>query len=204
MPTQLSEPHNGRPGVVATSARAADAAEYPSISTRRFTLRAFALADIESLVALARKHRIADTTIGVPQPLTADSARLWICSHAAAWRERRALHWAAIHRAEQAIAGYAGLNPLDLQSRQAQLRFWVGRGVERKRDAVEWAEAIVRYALQPLGITRIYALQLERYPLAGHVLAAVGMQPEGPARQRMIRGGLVEDIVCWSLPKRNA
>jgi [ribosomal protein S5]-alanine N-acetyltransferase len=194
----------GRAEAYPSSANSENTREYPSFATRRFSFRAFALADIESLVALAGKHRVADTTIGVPQPFTAEFARMWICSHSAAWRGRHALHWAAINSADRQIAGYAGLNPIDLEGKQAQLRFWVGRGVERKRDAVEWSEAIVDFALAKLGVTRVYALQLERHPLAGRVLEAVGMEPEGLVRKRIYRGGLVEDIVCWSLAKKNS
>ena len=91
------------------------------------------------------------------------------------------------------------LNPIDSQRAQAQLRFWVGRGVERKSDAVEWSEAIVDFALTELNLRRVYALQLERHPLAGHVLAAIGMQPEGLVRKRIYKGGLVEDFVCWTI-----
>jgi RimJ/RimL family protein N-acetyltransferase len=71
--------------------------------------------------------------------------------------------------------------------------------VERKSDAVEWSEAIVDFALTELNLRRVYALQLERHPLAGHVLAAIGMQPEGLVRKRIYKGGLVEDFVCWTI-----
>ncbi len=87
---------------------------------------------------------------------------------------------------------------------QAQLRFCVGRGVERKKDAIEWSEAIVDFALTELNLRRVYALQLERHPLAGHVLAAIGMQPEGLVRKRIKREGLVEDIVCWAIVRNDS
>ena len=177
---------------------------YPTLRTRRFSFRRFRLADIEPLAALAGEHRIADTTIGVPHPFTREFARMWITSHAAAWQDRRALHWAALKIGEQQLVGYAGLNPIDTERAQAQLRFCVGRGVERKKDAVEWSEAIVDFALTELNLRRVYALQLERHPLAGHVLAAIGMQPEGLLRKRIKREGLVEDIVCWAIVRNDS
>jgi ribosomal-protein-alanine N-acetyltransferase len=170
------------------SAVETSASPYPTLSTRRFQFRPFVLTDIGPLAALAGQHRIADTTIGVPHPYTMEFARMWISSHSAAWEGRRALHWAALKIGDERIVGYAGLINIDTELKQAELRFWVGCGVERKSDAVEWSGAIVDFALTDLNLYRIYALQLERHPLAGHVLAAIGMQREGLVRRRIHKG----------------
>jgi RimJ/RimL family protein N-acetyltransferase len=55
---------------------------------------------------------------------------------------------------------------------------------------------VVEFALTELALNRIYALQLERHPLAARVLSTVGMQREGLVRKRVLKGGMVEDIVC--------
>lgn len=171
---------------------------YPTLTTRRFQFRPFALADIGPLTILAGEHRIADTTIGVPHPYTTEFARLWISSHPDAWDTRRALHWAVLKTGDDCIVGYAGLDKIDVERGQAELRFWVGCGVERTGDAVEWSTAILDFALADLNMNRVYALQLDRHPLAGRVLAAIGMQRDGLVRKRIFKGGLVEDVVCWS------
>jgi ribosomal-protein-alanine N-acetyltransferase len=142
---------------------------------------------------------IGRPTIGVPHPYTMEFARTWISSHSAAWEDRRALHWAALKAGDNRIAGYAGLNKIDNERGQAELRCWVGCGVARKRDAVEWSEAIVTFAFTGLNLNRIYALQLARHPLAGRVLAAIGMQREGMVRMQVDRGGMAEDVVCWAI-----
>jgi RimJ/RimL family protein N-acetyltransferase len=204
MPTENSQPNPRARETPHPAASATSDGSYPTLHTRRFCFRPFVLADIEPLAALAGKHRIADTTIGVPHPYTAEFARMWISSHSAQWQGGRGLHWAALKMDDQRIAGYAGLNPIDAQRAQAQLRFWVGRGVERRNDAVEWSQAIVDFGLRELKLRRVYALQLERHPLAGRVLAAIGMQPEGLVRKRVYRGGLVEDIVCWAIVRNDS
>jgi len=175
---------------------------YPILSTRRFRFRPFALTDIGPLAALAGEHRIADTSIGIPHPYTTEFARMWISSHSAEWEGRRALHWAALRGDDDGIAGYAGLNNIDNERGQAELRFWVGRGVERRSDAVEWSAAIVEFAWTALNLNRIYALQLGRYPLAGRVLADIGMQREGLLRRRIYREGSFEDIICWAIASK--
>jgi len=161
------------------------------------------LSDIGPLTALAGKHRVADTSIGVPHPYTTEFARMWISSHSTAWEGRRALHWAALKSGDDRMVGYAGLNQIDSERGQAELRFWVGCGVERNSDAAEWSAAIVEFALTSLNLNRVYALQLARHPLAGRVLAAIGMQREGLVRKRIFKGGLMEDVVCWAILRRD-
>jgi [ribosomal protein S5]-alanine N-acetyltransferase len=170
---------------------------YPRLRTRGFRFRPFSPADIAPFAALAGEHRIADTTIGVPHPYTAELARMWIFSHSTAWAARQAVHWAALRIGEDRIVGYAGLHNIDMQRRQAELRFWVGCGVQRQENGTEWSEAVVEFALMVLALNRVYALQLERHPLAGHVLSAIGMKQEGLLRKRAHKDGLVEDMVCW-------
>lgn len=173
--------------------------DYPMLATRRFRFRPFVLADIQQLVTLAGEHRIADTTIGIPHPYTAQFARMWISTHAESWEDRRALHWAAQRLGDDRLAGYAGLNRIDTRRGHAELRFWVGCGVARKSHATEWSEAIVEYAFMGLKMERVYALQLARHPPAGHVLAALGMQREALLRKRIQDGGQFEDVICWAL-----
>ena len=194
-PVQSTSVDSARDGSSATDD---SGCSYPILSTPRFKFRPFVLADIAPLTTLAGEHRVADTTIGVPHPYTTEFARMWISSHSAAWESRRALHWAAVKVGDDRIVGYAGLHHIDMERGQAELRFWVGRGVERTSDAVEWSAAIVEYALAELGMNRVYALQLDRHPLAGRVLSAIGMQREGLVRKRILKEGLVEDVVCWA------
>lgn len=177
---------------------------YPTLITRRFAFRPFMLTDISALATLAGEHRIADTTIGVPHPYTMEFARMWITAHSAEWERGRALHWAALRVGEDRIAGYGGLNNIDMTRGQAELRFWVGNGVERKSDATEWAAAIIGFAWRELNLSRVYALQLSRHPLAGRVLAAVGMQQEGVVRKRVYKEGPVEDILCWAIARSDS
>ena len=83
---------------------------YPTLATPRFQFRPFVLADIQRLVAIAGEHRIADTTIGIPHPYTAEFARMWISTHGVSWEGRHALHWAAHKVGDDSLAGYAGLH----------------------------------------------------------------------------------------------
>jgi RimJ/RimL family protein N-acetyltransferase len=172
--------------------------DYPRLATRRFEFRPFMLSDVGRLADIAGEHRVADTTIGIPHPYTTEFARMWISSHSSAQERCLGFHWAALNLGDDRIVGYVGLDKIDVERRQAELRFWVGCGVQRARDAIEWSKAIVDYALSRLNMERIYALQLARHPLAGRVLATIGMRQEGLVRKRIFNGGLMEDLVCWA------
>jgi RimJ/RimL family protein N-acetyltransferase len=93
----------------------------------RLRLRALVPTDIPRLVALAGKHRIADTTIGVPRSTTTEYAQRWIESHGLAWEARQSLYWAGSTFADDRLVGYAGLLDIDLEHQQAELSLWVGR-----------------------------------------------------------------------------
>lgn len=179
-----------------------ESATYPVLRSPRFRFRPFIYADIEQLAAMASQHRIADSTVGIPHPYTTEFARMWIASHPALWVHHRALHWAALeidNIDNRHILGYVGLNMIDIERKQAELRFWVGCGAQRKEYATEWCEAVLQFASASLDMARVHALQIARHPLAGRVLAGLGMRPEGHVRKRVHKEGLIEDIVCWGL-----
>ena len=183
---------------------AAGSVAYPVLSSRRFRFRPFVYSDIEQLFALASQHRIADSTVGIPHPYTTEFARMWIASHSTQWNHHhhRALHWAAleINDADNShILGYVGLSKIDIERKQAELRFWVGCGAQRKEYAIEWCAAVLQFASAKLDMARVYALQIARHPLAGRVLAGLGMRPEGHVRKQVQKDGLIEDMVCWGL-----
>ena len=189
---------------ISLRARVTSDSSYPTLSTRRFRFRPFALTDIGRLAALAGEHRVADTSIAIPHPYTREFARLWVASHKAAWKRRRALHWAALKVGEERMVGYAGLSEIDMDRRQAEMRFWVGCGVERKSNAIEWSAAIVDFALTRLKLNRVYALQLARHPRTARILASIGMQREGFVRERICKDGLSEDVVCWAIVRNDS
>ncbi len=173
--------------------------DYPILRTQRFQFRPFVLADVAPLVAIADKHRIADSAVGVPHPGTVEFARMCVSSHPTPWTSPRALQWAAIDLGDRQLKGYAGLDKIDVDHKQAELRFWAACGLACNGYATEWSAAMLEFAMKQLGMSRVYALQLARHRLAGRVLASVGMQQEGHLRKRIYKEGMLEDVICWAI-----
>ena len=119
MPTSVSieaaTKRTTRWGTEGLSAIATALDSHPTLSTPRFQFRPFMRTDIGHLASLAVEHRGADATVGIPNPYTAEFARMWISSHSAEWAGPQALHWAALRTGDDRIVGYAGLNEIDVE-----------------------------------------------------------------------------------------
>jgi len=171
----------------------------PERGGRGFRLLPCTMSDIAGLVTDGGEGRTLEA-VGVPHPFWNEFARMCAASHAG---DTGALHWAVSRSGDGRLVGYAGLNQIDLARRQGELRVWVAGGAGRLRGATECSEKVVELAMQVIGLRRVYALQLERYAAAGLILESIGMQPEGFFRKRIQKEGMLEDVVCWSILRKN-
>jgi RimJ/RimL family protein N-acetyltransferase len=53
-------------------------AGYPQLTTPRLLLRAFAEADVPSLIELAGNYEVAKNTLNIPHPYTEADAQHWL------------------------------------------------------------------------------------------------------------------------------
>ena len=184
-----------------SSATAACSSGFPVLATANLRLRAFELSDISQLKAIANEHHVADTTIDVPHPFTAAYARQWVESHAGLWERRRSVHWAVSLLADDRLVGYTGLEHIDLLNRQAELSFWIGRGMECRGYATEAAQAALAFAFSTLEMNRVGAFHLARDIVAARILSKIGMQQEGLLRQRVCKWDQFEDVCVSGMLK---
>jgi [ribosomal protein S5]-alanine N-acetyltransferase len=148
--------------------------------------------DAEAFAALAGEYAIADTMISIPHPLPPGFAAGWVTADEPA-------RFAVCEAASGALAGAAELRDIDPEHSQAELSFWVGRPFWGRGYAAEAGVAVVRHALGPLGLNRVYAFHMTRNPASGRVLAKSGMRLEGVLRQRVRKWGRFEDVHAWAV-----
>jgi len=122
-------------------------------------------------------------------------------SEVAAQPTLHTIHWAVTPLGDASLLGYAGLSRIDHYRRQGELRVWVCSPDKHSSFAAEWSMLILRFALTRVKLERVYALQLARHPIAGEVLASIGLHREGLLRKRLHRDGPFEDVVCWTILK---
>jgi RimJ/RimL family protein N-acetyltransferase len=171
----------------------------PTLRTPRLVLGEFTPGDGADVQRLAGAREIADTTLAIPHP--------YELSHAVAWIEQQqqeapggpTFTFAVRLSSTGTLIGSVGLREIDLEHRQAELGFWIGRDWWGQGYAREAARAVVQFGFEALDLNRICAHHMARNPASGHVLVALGMQCEGVLRQRVRKWGKYEDVVLYAI-----
>lgn len=169
------------------------------IHTARLTLRPFQPEDAEPLRMLAGDRAIADTTISVPHPFTAEDARAWITDYARADSASMHRYFAVVLRSEGTLVGVVALRDIDREHAQAELSFWIGRAYWGRGLATEAAGAALRFGFEELELNRVTAYHMVRNVASRRVLARLGFQGEGLLRQRVRKWGVFEDVLAYAL-----
>ncbi len=172
------------------------------IETERLILRRLKPDDTEALMRIAGQRRIADTTISVPHPFTAENAAQWL---------RRDTHdhgdrygFGIFGRAPGgALLGYVAIAHIDAEHREGELSFWIDGGKEGRGYVSEAAGAAIGFAFADLDLNRLCAYHMVRNTGSERVLEKLGFRREGVLRERVRKWDRYEDVRVWSLLKRD-
>lgn len=171
----------------------------PTLESERLVLKPLTPKDAPILHLLAGRREIADTTISIPHPYSEQQALQWIVGTAELYAKGKVVVFAIQLKGEGGLVGTIGLRDIDSEHSQAELGFWIAVECWRKGYATEAARTVVAFGFEQLGLNRIYAHYMARNPASGHVLAKIGMKPEGLLRQRVRKWGVFEDVVPMAL-----
>ncbi len=175
----------------------------PMLETERLVLRPFTLADASMLQELAGAREIADTMIAIPHPYDTTYAETWISSHADAFTNRTAVHFAITLQGVGQCMGSVELHDVDAEHAQAELSFWMGKAWWGQGYMTEAAQVVLDYGFHQLELHRIYAYHMQRNPASGRVLHKLGMAQEGVLRQRVRKWGVFEDVVLCAVLRQD-
>jgi RimJ/RimL family protein N-acetyltransferase len=171
----------------------------PTLGTARLLLRPFVPADAGRIAELAGTREVADTTVSIPHPYPISTAEQWIASHANAWLEDRAAHFAISLLPHGPLIGGISLRDIQREHYQAELGIWIGKPWWGNGYASEAVEALLHLAFDQLGLNRVHAHHLNRNRASGHLLERAGFRREGLLRQRVMKWGRFEDVVLLSI-----
>ena len=177
--------------------------EAPTIRTRRLRLRPFATQDAVALLRLWADRDVADQMISLPQPLRRENLERWIRTHRLELAQGSAFHFAIGLPGQRSLVGAVELRDIDMEHRQAEVSFWIGKPWWGRGFATETTQGILRFAFESLGLNRVYAHYRVRNPGSGRVLAKAGMKREGLLRQRVWKSGAFEDVVLCALVRED-
>jgi RimJ/RimL family protein N-acetyltransferase len=157
-----------------------------TLRTRRLTLRPFEVSDAERLVEIVSNWNVARMLRLLPWPLTLENQREWLATHAPEWRAGTAYRFAIIR--EGRLIGCVDLD--EIEGGQGVIGYWLEEAAWGQGFASEAARALVDFAAQSLGLTRLESGHALDNPASGHVLMKLGFQP-------------ADEVSMWSNPRQS-
>jgi RimJ/RimL family protein N-acetyltransferase len=161
--------------------------------TDRLLLRRPVEADATAIMAIAGDSEVARQVRRVPHPYGPNDFRYFM-DHVV----RNTPTWAIVNRADSTVVGAIGL-VLHADSRSAELGYYVSRAHWGQGFATEAARAVVRFAFDTIGCTKLTAGYFADNPASGRVLEKLGFEPVGRSLESCLAAGTVRPGIAMEL-----
>jgi RimJ/RimL family protein N-acetyltransferase len=172
--------------------------EQAEIRSARLLLRPFEPADAEAVRKLADDFAVSRSTLNIPYPYPRGAAERWIASHRRNWELRTSASYAITLAGPDLLLGAVTLT--SIHRRLAELGYWTGSAHWNRGYCSEAVGAIIDFAFERLGITKIVAEHLRGNPASGRVMQKVGMRYVG-SRRKPDRGGNPAAMEIYEISK---
>lgn len=174
--------------------------QFPRLTTPRLLLRAFALADVPRLVALAGDYEVAKNTLNIPHPYQEADARRWVQLTQENYEQQTGYAFALELRATGAFIGGMGLT-LERRFDRAEAGYWLGASYWGQGLASEALAAVLQFGFEELKLNKIYATHIAENPASGRVMLKNEMVKEGELAQHTKRDGRYYDLYQYRLTR---
>lgn len=164
--------------------------------TPDFTLRAWTLNDLDSLVRYANNPKIADNlTDKFPYPYTEAHGKAFIEFA----NSNHPLHVFAIDINGEA-AGGIGVHPqTDIQRKNAELGYWLAEPFWGKGIISKAVEQMIAYGFDTFGIDRIFARPFEHNAASQRILEKNGFVQEARLAKTLFKNGKYLDEIIYGI-----
>lgn len=169
------------------------------LESKRLRLRPFEMSDAERVAELANDYSIYEMTLRLPHPYTLQDAEQWIAIHPQLRETGTETPFAIILKQVNALVGSIGLKNIDHYNKSAEIGYWIGRTWWNKGIVTEAAQRLLKYGFEELGLNRIHGHFIPKNAASGKVMEKIGMRREGLLRQMVVKDGVFEDIVLYSI-----
>ena len=170
----------------------------PLLRTDRLVLRPFTFDDATAVQLLAGAAEVADTTLHIPHPYSAEAAEQWIVTHEIAWEDGMGATYAVTEAATDTVTGAVTL-VIAPQHARAEIGYWIGVPFWNRGYCTEAARAVMALGFRTLGLHRIQSRHLMRNPASGRVMQKLGMKLEGINRHAVRKNDRFEDLAVYAM-----
>ncbi len=165
------------------------------IVTKKCTLRAPSLRDVDAIARYAHDKTIARNTAALPYPYTTRDARTWItrCQR----RNRAAQPTGQTWLIEVGGEAVGAISLMSIKSKhKAELGYWLGKPFRGQGIMPAAIRGVLRYAKNTLHLQVVYAFTYTYNPSSGRALQKAGFTKRGTLVQFSKKDGrYVDDII---------
>jgi [ribosomal protein S5]-alanine N-acetyltransferase len=163
-----------------------------------FILRPFHANDLDSLVHYANNPKIAMFLMDrFPHPYTVDHGKAFIASAT----QNSPPHILAIDIGGKVVGGIGIHQQMDVQSKNAELGYWLGEPFWGKGIATEAVKQMVTYGFRNFDITRIFARPFGTNIASQKVLEKAGFILEAKFEKTFFKNGVFLDELIYAVRK---
>ena len=171
------------------------------IEGEKVNLRTLDLADAGSLLENANDLEVAKYT-RLPHPYTIDHARSYI-DDVLNGSKGESLKLGIVLKENDNVVGTISLKEFDLENKNSELGYWLGREYWRKGYMQEAIKLILDYGFNNFDLERIYAKVLHPNTASAKLLEKIGFVLEGKTRKSSLRRGEWMDEFIYGVIKED-
>jgi ribosomal-protein-alanine N-acetyltransferase len=149
------------------------------IYTQRLYLRLFAPTDLDALARINSDPEVI-RYIGEGKPVSREQTAARLHAYIEHWRRHGFGLWAVVHKADQALIGFCGLQFLE-NTPEVEIGYRLAKRYWRLGLATEGASVSLRYGFEALNLERIVAIVQAGHVASQRVLEKIGLNYEKDA-----------------------
>jgi len=175
--------------------------QFPTLITKRLTLRRIQLEDVPTLIKYANNKKISDQIFNIPFPYQEEDAIYRFNFILQGFKNKERYVFAITLKDDTELIGEVGLH-LDKENNNAQFGYWIAEPFWGKGIATEALAAILKFGFEALALNKIYATHYPDNPASGKVMLSNGMIKEAELKEHYKIDGAYRTVVQYRLTKK--
>lgn len=173
---------------------------FPTLHTKRLTLRNIQDKDISTMIGLLNNPNISQQILNIPYPFGEENALARVHFVTQGFKNKERYVFVITSNEQDEMIGQIGLH-LDKDNNKAEIGYWVGEPYWGKGIATEATTAILKFGFEDLDLNKIFATHFIENPASGKVLINNGMIKEAELKDHYKHGDAYKSVIQYRLTK---